>query len=120
MKRLLNLGLLLGFLCCYLEWPPDNASFIFEAEYEIIAKTQNWGSNFTHPVILAAFLSQLILLYCALKKNAGKKLNHFGVILHGVVVLLFLLVGLLAGNWKIVLSTVPYLVLAVVYFWKSK
>ena len=116
MKRIINLGLLIAFSFCYLEWPPNNSMFIFQGEYEIFTNTKNMASNFTHPIILLGLVTQLILLYSAIKVNVSKKLNHLGVLLLTPVVLLFLVVGILSSNIKIILSTLPFLGLVVYYF----
>ncbi len=94
--------------------------FIFEGEYEIFTNTKNWVSNFTHPVILIGIASQLLILYCAIAKNASKKLNNIALLLLTPVVVLFLLVGILSSNYKIILSTLPFLSLVVVYFVKFR
>jgi len=116
MKQLINLALVLAFSFCYLEWPPNNSMFIVQAEYEIFTNTKNMVSNFTHPIILAGLIAQLLLFYSAIKKDANKKLNNIGVLLLCPVVVLFLLVGILAVNYKIIVSTLPFLSLVVVYF----
>lgn len=120
MKQWLNLGLLIAFLLCWLEWPPNNALFVFEAEWDVFANVKGWGSSFTHPIVLFGLLSQLILLYGAMRKNAPGILNHIGVALHTLVVLLFFAVGLLSNHPKIFLSTLPFLALAFIYFVKFR
>ncbi len=120
MKQLINLALIIAFLFCYLEWPPHNSMFIFMAEYEIFANQKNWVSNFTHPIIIAGLVAQLILLYCVLNKNASFKLNSIGILLLTPIILLFFVVGLLSLNAKIALSTLPYLIMVMIYFWHWK
>lgn len=120
MKRVINLALLIAFLICYLEWPPHNSMFIFMAEYEIFTNTKNWVSNFTHPIILVGFIAQLLLLYSIINKNASHKLNSIAILLLTPLVLLFFVVGLLSFNTKIALSTLPYLMLVVFYFYWHK
>lgn len=94
--------------------------FIFEAEYEIFTNTKNWVSNFTHPIILAGFVAQLLLLYGALFQKAHRKLITLGILLLGLVVLLFLIVGILGLNAKIILAALPYLCLSGYYFYARK
>lgn len=115
MKRFINLGLLITFLFCYLEWPPNNSTFIFQGEYEIFTNTKNWVSNFTHPLILLGLIAQLILIYAFINPKANTKLNHLGVIILTPIVLLFFVVGLLSFNFKIMGSTLPFLALVVYY-----
>jgi len=120
MKRLLNLALLIAFQFCYLEWPPNNAMFIFEGEIEIFSKTESWISNFTHPIILIGFLTQIVLLLGALIPIFNRKLNTLAVLLLGILVLFFFFIGVMALNYKIALSTLPYLVLMFLYFIKYR
>ena len=120
MKRLINLALLIAFQFCYLEWPPNNAMFIFQGELEIFSKTENWISNFTHPIILTGFLTQLVLLLGAILPNFNRKLNTLTVLLLSALVLLFTFIGLLGLNYKIIFSTFPFLILAVIYLVKFR
>lgn len=120
MKRFLNLALLIAFQFCYLEWPPNNTMFIFEGEIEIFSKTENWISNFTHPIILIGFLTQIVLLLGAVILNFNRKLNTLAVLLLGILVLFIFFIGVMALNYKIALSTLPYLVLMLLYFIKYR
>lgn len=115
MKRFINLSLLITFLFCYLEWPPNNSTFIFQGEYEIFTNTKNWVSNFTHPLILLGLIAQLILIHAVINPKINTKLNHLGVIILTPIVLLFFVVGLLSFNYKIMASTLPFLALVVYY-----
>ncbi len=115
MKRFINLGLLITFLFCYLEWPPNNSTFILQGEYEIFTNTKNWVSNFTHPLILLGLIAQLILIYAVINPKINAKLNHLGVLVLTPIVLLFFVVGLLSSNIKIMGSTLPFLALVVYY-----
>lgn len=118
MKRLLNLGLLIAFQFCYLEWP-NHSMYVFEAEKEIFTKTENWISNFTHPIILIGLVTQIVLLLGAILPNINSKINTLSVLLLGVLVLLFAVVGVLSLNYKIIFSTLPFLIVTVIYFVKN-
>lgn len=118
MKRLLNLGLLIAFQFCYLEWP-NHSMYVFEAEKEIFTKTENWISNFTHPIILTGLVTQIVLLLGAILPNINSKLNTLSVLLLGALVLLFAVVGVLSLNYKIIFSTLPFLIVTVIYFVKN-
>lgn len=116
MKRWLNLGLLMAFQFCYLEWP-NNSMYLFEATIEIFSKTENWISNFTHPIILTALLTQLVLLIGVISPQINRKLHFIAVLLLSILVSFFFVIGLLGSNFKIALSTVPFLILAALYFY---
>lgn len=115
MRRILNSTLLVAFQFCYLEWPPNNSLFIFQGELEIASKTNKLINNLSHPVILAGLVAQIILLLGVFYPKLNKKVNLIGVVLLFLLVFLFFIVGVFAKNYKITCSTLPYLVLSVVY-----
>lgn len=116
MTRLINIGLFLAFNFCYLEWGSDQSSFLFQVVYTIFAEKKDLLSTLTHPLILFGFAGQLLLLLSAIRKVPNKIVNLIGWLCLAVIVSLILLVGLLALNWKIILSTVPFIVLSVLFF----
>ena len=120
MRRYLNLLLFLSFQICYLEWPPHNSMFVFQAIFEIFSKTENIIDNFTHPIILLGLLTQLLLLLGALNPKMNKKLNATGILLLSLLVLLFLLISILSLNIKMFLATLPYLSITIYFFWNYK
>jgi len=120
MKRILNLALVIAFQICFLEWPPSNSMFIFQGEYLIFSIKEQLIDNLIHPIILTGLIAQLILLSGFLLPRINKMVNTLGVILLGIVVLLFFVVGLITLNYKIALSTLPYLGLTIVYFVKFR
>ncbi|UGS19930.1 hypothetical protein [Flavobacterium cyclinae] len=119
MKRLINIGLLLTFQFCYLEWP-NNSSFVFEATYKVFSNTNQLLQNLTHPIILLGLLSQLLLVMAVIFKKFSLKWNLVGVYALTPIVLLFLFVGLLSLNFKIILSTLPFLLFCFLFFKNKK
>lgn len=115
MRRILNSTLLVAFQFCYLEWPPNNSLFIFQGELEIASKTDKLINNLSHPVILAGLVAQIILLMGVFYPKLNKKVNLVGVVLLFLLVFLFFIVGIFSKNYKITCSTLPYLVLFVIY-----
>lgn len=115
MRRILNSTLLVAFQFCYLEWPPNNSLFIFQSELEIASKTDKLINNLSHPVILAGLVAQIILLLGVFYPKLNKKVNLVGVVLLFLLVFLFFIVGIFSKNYKITCSTLPYLVLFVIY-----
>lgn len=120
MRRFLNFLLFLSFQICYLEWPPHNSMFVFQAIFEIFSKTENLVDNFTHPIILLGLLTQLLLLLGALNPKMNKKINAIGILLLSLLVLLFLLISILSLNIKMFIATLPYLSISVYFFWNYK
>ena len=119
MNRLLNLGLLIAFQFCYLEWP-NHSMFVFEAEYDIFSKTESLFNNLMHPIILLGLITQLLLLLGFVLKYFKKKMNNIAVLLLSILVLFIFLIGILDWNYKIITSTTPFLILAGIYFTKLR
>ncbi|MFN0015663.1 MAG: hypothetical protein ACKVU2_14035 [Saprospiraceae bacterium] len=117
MKRLAALSLFLSFFACYLEWPPDNSAFVAEMAYTIFAKKDDQTNTLLHPMILLPLLGLLLLLYSALRKEPNKRVIFISMALMGVLVLLLLAIGIMGGNTKMALSTVPFLGSAAWCFW---
>ncbi len=120
MRRYLNFLLFLSFQICYLEWPPHNSIFVFQAIFEIFSKTENLIDNFTHPIILLGLLTQLLLLLGVLNPKMNKKINAIGILLLSLLVLLFLLISILSLNLKMFVATLPYLSITIYFFWNYK
>lgn len=117
MKRLALSFTIISFFFCYLEWGKDQSSFIYEAAYEVLFQTDSYQSNFSHPLILLPFAGVLILLVLLFQKTPKKRWVIAGMLLPGILVLFILLVGILAGNIKIMVSTLPFLASAVWVLW---
>ena len=115
MNRLLNIGLLIAFQFCYLEWP-KHSMFVYQVEYEIFAKAESLSSNLTHPIILLGLINQILLLLGAFLSNFSKKINNMAVLLLSILVLFFFFIGILSLNYKIMASTTQFLILAGIYF----
>lgn len=118
--RLINIGLLIAYSLCYLEWGGGNSSFIFQAEYDLLSDRDKLLSSLTHPLILAGLTGQILLLYSIFKKTPNRLLNTIGILILSPVILLALLAGVLSFNMKIVASTLPFVILSVIYFVKSR
>lgn len=109
MKRLAALSLFLSFFVCYMEWPPDNSAFVGEMAYQILFQRDDHTDTLLHPMILLPFLGLLLVLYAALRKEPDKRVIFTAMALMGVLVLLLLAIGIMGGNAKIVLSTLPFI-----------
>lgn len=122
MSKLINAGLIITVLFCYLEWGANNMhAFLFQIEYEIF-QTSDKAGTFTHPAVIVPLIGQLLLLITLFQKKPSRVLSTIGLIMLAALVLLVLLVGLLSLNWKIIVSTSPFLVVAFFYFrmWKRE
>lgn len=120
MRRFVNLLMLIAFQIGYLEWPPHNSMFVFQAQYEIFSITDRLLTNLFHPIILLGLVAQIILIIGAFLPNLNKKINAIGIIGLGLLMLLFLIISILSKNLNMFLATLPYLSLSVYYFWNFK
>lgn len=110
--KLLILGVILGFSFCYTEWGTDQSAFIFEIEARFFADLKDNISAFAHPLILAGLFGQIGLASCIFIPKPNKWLLLGSLILLSVIVFFFLLAGILSGNYRIILSTFPFWILA--------
>jgi hypothetical protein len=107
--RILNALLLFTSFFGYLEWSGNSKSFLFQAEAEILSKAFTDPVSVIHPFTVLPFVGQLLLVITLFQKNPGRILTYAGIAGIGLLMLLILLVGILAMNYKIVISTLPFL-----------
>lgn len=112
-KKILNAALILTSLIGYLEWGAGNHSFLFQAEGEVLSKLFTDPMSVLHPLTLLPLFGQIILFLTLFQKTPNKIMTYIG--LTGLAALLFFitLVGVLGMNYKIVLSTVPFIVTSI-------
>ena len=120
MLRIINIGLVLAFSLCYMEWGQGNSSFIFQTEYTLFTESEKLLSSITHPLILAGLIGQILLLISAIRKTPNRIVNMAGILILSPVVLLVLLAGSLSLNVKMIISALPFVVLGVIYFLKYR
>jgi hypothetical protein len=114
-QRLRNLGVVLSFLVCYLEWGGGSSAFVAEIEYQVLLGKPE-AQSFAHPMIALPFVGQLLVLFTLFQKTPSRRLASIGILLMGVLVLLLALIGVLAANARTGLSTLPFLALAAAHF----
>ena len=107
--KILNLCVLLTSLIGYLEWGRDMHMFLFQGEAEVVGKLFHDPMAVIHPLTLLPLFGQLILLYTLFQKTPGKILTYIGLGCLSLLLLLITLVGALSLNYKIVLSTIPFI-----------
>src|SRR5436190_23210593 len=115
-KKLLNLSLLLTSLIGYLEWGKDQSAFLFQAEAAMFTKGLADPLTVIHPLTILPLLGQAALLFTLFQKNASKRLTYFGIAGLGILLAFMFVIGLISLNLRILSSTLPFLVLAVVAF----
>jgi hypothetical protein len=118
-QKLINLGLILSFLICYMEWGGGNSAFVARVEYDLLFRRMD-PSNFGHPLILAPFAGQILLLITLFQRSPGRKLTLAGILLMGTLVLMLILVSVLARNLLMAASVLPFVVFAMLHFAKRR
>jgi hypothetical protein len=121
-KKLLNLALIVTSLFGYLEWAGENAAFLFEMELEILGKLFQDPMSVVHPFVLIPLFGQLLLLITLFQRVPSRWLTVLGLGSLGLLLGLMLFIGLMEAHFKILASTLPFWILAVMAIrehWKS-
>lgn len=119
-KKTLNLLALITFQLGYLEWGKDKSVFIYQAEKEIFSKAITDWRGIIHPFIIIPFIGILLLTITLFQKTPGRTLTISG--LAGLVVLMLFIffIGILSLNYKIALSSIPFLVITILILFNKK
>jgi len=113
-SKILNVLLIVTSLLGYLEWGKDNESFLFQAEMEIFSKMFTNPQSVIHPFTLLPLIGQLLLFITLFQDRPSKVLTYVGLLGIGILLTFMFIIGLLSANYKIVLSTIPFLVTGLV------
>lgn len=111
--RLLALGLILTSLLGRLEWGSDRQMFLFEGEWDVLQKLWLDPVSVAHPFVLLPLAGQGLLLVSLFRKQPGQWLTLVGMGCLGLLLGFMALIGILGFRWRIVLSTLPFLIVAV-------
>jgi uncharacterized membrane protein len=87
--------------------------FLIEGEIDILSKLFTDPRSVIHPLIILPLIGQLLLIYTLFQSRPGKVLIYIGVSCIGLLFLVILLTGILGKNLKITLSTIPFLISAI-------
>jgi hypothetical protein len=108
-RKVFLILVLAGFSLGYMEWGSNQHSFIFETQMLIFSQPEKMVSNFTHPIILAGLLGQLILLAALLGFPVRRYLLALALGLLAIPILLIFLAGALSQNLAMMCSCIPFL-----------
>lgn len=112
-QKLLNLGVIITSLMGYLAWGKDNNMFLFQMEAEIVEKLSSSPGSVLHPLIVLPLFGQLLLVITLFQARPGKWLTYAGIACLGLLLGFMFVVGLLGFYYKIYLSTLPFIILAI-------
>jgi hypothetical protein len=113
MKKIVNAGLLICSLFVYLEWGGGYHTFIFQGEWEMFSKAITDPMSALHPFVLLPLAGQMMLLFTLFQKDPSKRLTLIALGCLSVLILFITFVEILSKNYKVVLSTIPFISFAV-------
>jgi hypothetical protein len=108
------LFLIITSLFVYLSWGNESAAFLFQMEYEIISKLFINPLSALHPFTVIPLLGQIILLISLFQKTPNAVLFKIGIGCLLFLIGFVLIVGLLSRRISIIVSTLPFITLALV------
>ncbi|MBK8054647.1 MAG: hypothetical protein IPK35_15620 [Saprospiraceae bacterium] len=111
--KILNALLIVTSLFGYLEWSGDSHTFLFQAEAEILYKLFTNPTSVVHPFILLPLAGQVLLFITLFQKSPSKILTYVSVAGLGLLLGFMFIIGIISQNYKILISTLPFLVVAV-------
>lgn len=111
-SKLLNFSLIITSLFGYLEWGKKSHSFLFQVEFELFSKLFTDPIAALHPFTILPLLGQGILLITLFQKTPDKTWTFIGMGGLAVLLLFMLFIGLLSSNIKIIISTLPFLLVS--------
>lgn len=112
-KKQLNILLFISSFFGYLEWGKNNHSFLFEAEWDVLAKLFSNPLALVHPFILLPLLGQILIFITLFQSTPTKKLTYSGIACMSILFGMMTIVGLLSLKWTILLSTLPFWIIVV-------
>jgi len=115
MNRFFNLGLLVTFLICYADWGHPAAGFIPQIEYSLFTDPRALTLFIQNPIWVLIIPGQLIFFFGIFVGIHSKRLTMAGLILLGITVLLIFGDGIMKGEPKVYLSTIPFLAIAITW-----
>lgn len=113
-SKILNLLLIITSQIGYLEWSGNNHIFLFKAEVEIFSKLFTDPISVVHPFTILPLAAQILLLSTIFQKAPSKILTYISIAGLGLLLGFIFIVGILSMNFKIIISTIPFIVVSVV------
>ncbi len=122
-SKIFNSLLIITSLLGYLEWSGNSHSFLFQAEAELLSKLLTDPTSILHPFTLLPLIGQIILIATLIQKSPSKILTYISIGSLGLLLGFMFVIGLMSFNYKIVISTIPFIVIsisAIIYYRKIK
>jgi hypothetical protein len=119
-NKLLVVLIILSSLVGYLEWGGNQKAFLFEIEMEVLSKLFTNPGSIIHPMTILPMLGQILLIISLWREPLNKKLVYWGLGLIGILLLLLLFIGIISFNWKIIVCSLPFLIVAILYIFLNR
>lgn len=114
MRRLLSILLIISFQFGYLQWGSNDHMFVFEVEAALISNFASKYRSLLHPFILVPLIGFILHIYNIIKPGIRKRYPLIGIVCLSTLMLMLLFIGLLAQKGKIIVSTLPFIMIAVI------
>ena len=115
-SKILNSLIIITSLLGYLEWSGNSHSFLFQAEGEILSKLFRDPISTLHPFTILPLIGQVILIVTLFQKKPSKTLTYISIGSLGILLVFMFVIGLLSFNYKIIISTIPFIVISILTF----
>ena len=112
-SKFFNFLIIITSLLGYLEWSGNHHSFLFQIESELISKLFIDPISVLHPFTVLPLIGQVILIITLFQRTPSKIMTYISIGGLGILLLLMFFIGLMNLNYKIIISTIPFLVVSV-------
>ena len=111
-KKIKNALAVLTSLFGYLEWGGGNSMFLFQGEWEVLRRLATDPLSAAHPFTLIPLLGQVLLIATLFQKEPSRWLTYAGLACIGLLLLMVTFIGVIGLNYKMLFSTLPFIVAA--------
>ncbi|MCE2963684.1 MAG: hypothetical protein ACK5UE_01640 [Chitinophagales bacterium] len=119
-NKLLVVLIIMSSLIGYLEWGGGNSAFLFEMEKDVLSKLFAFPNSVIHPLTIFPMLGQVMLLVSLFKDPLNKKLVYWGIGLIAILLVLILFIGIIELNWKIIICSLPFVIVAGLFYYLNR
>jgi len=115
--KILIVLLIITSLFGYLEWGGNNSAFLFQSEYDIFRLLFTAPKSIVHPFVLLPLFGQILLLIALFQKKPSKILIYISIACLGLLLGFMFFIGITSMNFKILISTLPFLATTIYTLW---
>ncbi|MBL7944139.1 MAG: hypothetical protein JNM00_15320 [Flavobacteriales bacterium] len=116
----LNALVVLSSLIGYLEWGQTSSTFLIQGEWKVITSLFSDAGRVVHPLTMLPLLGQLLLIVTLFQKEPSRWLAIIGVICIALLMVLVFGIGIMAGNAKMIIFGLPFMVFSVLCIIKNR